>query len=477
PPFAPRPAHDDLMQKTAPSFARLAGMALFALSCFGILLFLWKSFGGPSPLAPTQYRFSADFAEATQLADGSDVRISGVKVGRVVSIDLSGRKTHARIEIERRYAPIPRDTRAILRQKTLLGETYVELSPGHRSAGSLPDGGALPPRQILSTVQLDEITRSLDPRTRRDLQRLLGSFAVAVNGRGRDLNDALGNLGPFATDTNDLLTILNEQHGALRRVVRDTGTVLDSVSRRQGDLSGLIVAGDRVLGTTAARNRDLADAVRILPVTLAELRPTLDALRHTAIDAAPVVHELRPAARSLGPALTDAEALAPDLQGLFGDLDRVVSLSRAALPALTRTVNAVRPVMHVLVPTLQQAYPVVQYLGLYKQEIVSALANLAASTQGSERPAAGAAPLHYIRALVPFTSEGAVVNARRYGTNRHNPYFAPLAMLKLASGLESFDCQNAGNPGSGEPAPPCKVQQPLQFQGRRTAYPHVSPGR
>jgi ABC-type transporter Mla subunit MlaD len=461
------------MQKTAPSPARLAGMALFALSCFAILLFLWKSFGGPSPLAPTQYRFSADFAEATQLADAADVRISGVKVGRVVSISLSANRTRALIEIERRYAPVPRDTKAILRQKTLLGETYVELSPGHRAAGALPDGGVLPGRQVLGTVQLDEVTRALGPRTRKDLQRVLGSFAVAVNGRGRALNDAVGNLGPFAGHTNDLLTILDEQHGALRRVVRDTGTVLDSVSRRQGDLSGLIAAGDRVLATTSARNRDLADAVRILPVTLAELRPTLDVLRRTAIDAAPVVRELRPAARSLAPALIDASALAPDLQGLFGDLDRVVSLSRTALPALTRVVDAARPVMHVLVPTLQQAYPVVQYLGLYKQEIVSALANLAASTQGAERAAAGAEPLHYIRALVPFTGEGAVVNARRYGTNRHNPYFVPMAMLKLGSGLSSFDCQNAGNPGSGEPAPPCRVQQPLPFQGRQSAYPHV----
>jgi phospholipid/cholesterol/gamma-HCH transport system substrate-binding protein len=131
--------------------------------------------------------------------------------------------------------------------------------------------------------------------------------------------------------------------------------------------------------------------------------------------------------------------------------------------------------MHVLVPTLQQAYPVVQYLGLYKQEIGSAIANLAASTQGAEPGFAGGPPLHYIRTLVPFTAEGLAVQSRRYGTNRHNPYFVPLALLKLSSGLESFDCQNTGNPGSGEAAPPCKVQQPLDFQGRRTAFPHLEP--
>jgi phospholipid/cholesterol/gamma-HCH transport system substrate-binding protein len=463
------------MQKTPPSFARLAGMAVFALSCFALVLFLWKSFGGPSPLAPTQYRFNADFAEATSLAEAADVRISGVKVGHVVTIDLSGDRTRAVIEIDHRYAPIPRNTKAILRQKTLLGETFVELTPGARSGGDLPDGATLPRRQILDTTQLDEITRAFDPRTRRDLQRVVRGLALATNGRSRDLNDALGNLGPFANDTTDVLQILDEQHGALRRVVRDTGVVLGAVSRRQGDLSGLITAGDRVLSTTAARNRDLAEAVRVLPTTLAELRPTLDALRHTAVLAGPVVSELRPAARALGPTLIDGEALAPDLEGLFGDVDRVVTLSRTALPAFTQIVDHARPLMHILVPTLQQAYPVVQYLERYKQEVVSAIANLAASTNGAERPGAGADPLHYIRALVPFTAEGLAVQSQRYGTNRHNPYLLPLGMLNLRTGLESFDCGNTGNPGGGEPAPPCKVQQPLDFNGRRLAYPHVDP--
>src|SRR3954452_19110136 len=155
------------MQKTPPSFARLAGMVLFALSCFALALFLWKSFGGPSPLAPTQYRIKADFAEATSLAEAADVRISGVKVGRVVTIDLHGDRTRAVIEIEPRYAPIPSNTKAILRQKTLLGETFVELTPGARSGGDLPDGSTLPRRQVLDTTQLDEITRAFDPRTRR----------------------------------------------------------------------------------------------------------------------------------------------------------------------------------------------------------------------------------------------------------------------------------------------------------------------
>src|SRR3954449_5909393 len=120
------------MQKTRPSFARLALMAVFALSCFGILTFLWVSFGGSVPLAAKKYEVRVSFPEATTLAEQADVRISGVPVGKVQKKDLNGHFTEAILNIDARYAPLPTDTRAILRQKTLLGETYVELTPGHR---------------------------------------------------------------------------------------------------------------------------------------------------------------------------------------------------------------------------------------------------------------------------------------------------------------------------------------------------------
>jgi virulence factor Mce-like protein len=462
------------MQKTRPTIPKLAVMVLFALSCFAIVLFLWRSFGGPSPLAAKQYELQADFDEATQLSDTADVRISGVPVGRVLHTELHGQRTRVTMRIEPKYAPLPRDTRAILRQKTLLGETYVELTPGSRSSGALPDGGLLPSGQVAKTVEIDEITRALDARSRHDLQRLVGSLGVAFGTRSQDLSDTLGNLRPFTSETSDLLAVLDSQHSAVRRLVHDSGVVFGALGRRQGELSGLIRSGDQVLSVTARRNADLANVVRIAPTTLAELRATLDEVEIVAGHAAPLVRELRPAARSLGPTLVDGAALAPDLRRLFLDLDRVTTVARTALPSLTRVVNAAHPVFRVLVPTLRQALPIVQYLGLYREEVVTTLANLSASTQASERVSAGGPALHYLRALVPFTTEGLAVSDKRYGTNRHNPYLLPLGLLKLGNGgLESFDCSNTGNPSPGEAAPPCKVQQPLLFQGRRTAYPHV----
>ena len=63
-------------------------MVVFALSCFGLLLFLWLSFGGPVPLKPKGYRVQIDFPEATTLATEADVRVAGVPVGKVRKVEV-----------------------------------------------------------------------------------------------------------------------------------------------------------------------------------------------------------------------------------------------------------------------------------------------------------------------------------------------------------------------------------------------------
>lgn len=461
------------MQKQPPSIGSVAAMIVFALSCFGLLTFLWTSFGGPIPLAAEGYRLHARFDEATQLADNADVRISGVTVGRVIGSELDRDRTNATIEIDEAYAPVPSDTKAILRSKTLLGETYVELTPGDRGAEPLPDGGTLPDGQVRPTVELDEILAAFDPRTRRALRQFVQGTAKALRGRAADLNASVGNLSPFASDTGRLLDLLEGQDEAVRRLVRDTGTVFDAIGRRQGELSGLVEAVGTVLDSTAAHREELRRTVEILPTTLRELRPTLGELEALAREAAPVVRDLRPAGRALEPALRDTAALAPELEGLFRDLDPLISLSRTALPATTRTVEAAHPLFRALDPLLAELVPVLDYAGLFEREVTAAFANVAAATQASVPPVPGADPLHYVRIVPPSTAEGAVVADERYASNRHNPYFAPGALAKLAEGLESFDCSNTNNELDPQAAPPCLVQDPIEFRGKELSYPHV----
>ena len=492
------------MQKQAPSVGRILVMVLFALSCFGILLYLWLVFGGPTPLKPEGYRVKVNFPEATQLAQEADVRISGVPVGRVKKKELDGEATQVEIELQERYAPIPADSRAVLRQKTLLGETYVELSPGTKEAEDVPDGGVLAAGQVSPTVELDEIFRAFDAKTRRALGVWLDQQGRAFEGRGQDINDALGNLAPFAEDTSEVLEVLDRHERATQQLVRDAGEVFAALTERQGQLRELITNSNRLFETTAARDAELAETFRILPTFLEESRVTTDRLTRFANDTDPLVTQLRPAARELSPTLISLAGLAPDLKAFFRDLDPLITVSRRGLPALEDFLNETTPLLAQLDPFLRQLNPILDYLGTYRREIAAFFANDVAATQATEVPLGGDVPVHYLRTTNPVNPEILAAWPYRLATNRSNPYTEPGAYDKLKSGLEVFDdyycTENAVAPVSplatpllpeglrqqiqdfvygglskGNVAPLCKEQAPLgpRLTDTPGIYPHV----
>lgn len=462
------------MNKQAPPLSRVIAMVVFGLSCFSIVLFLWISFGGQVPLKAKGYRFTADLTEATLLVNDAEVRISGVTVGTVVDSERVGSVARATVEMKSDYAPIPKDTRVTLRQKTLGGETYMELTPGNPENGLLEEGGALPKGQARETSEIDEVLSNvLDPKTRESLRTLFKQLETASAGRAEDVNDALGHAGPLAEAGGRLLRVVAREKEALRRLVRDGGFVLEAAAGRQGELSALVRAGDRVLRTTARRNSELEETIRLLPTTLRELQPTLQELEQFALEAAPVVRDLRPTGRELGPALVDASSLAPDLRGLFRDVDDVIDVAERALPATTRTVNAARPVFQELAPALSNLLPVVEYLGLFPNEAVTFFAGVSAALNYKDFGSDGT-PRNFFRVIIPLSPEGLVGASQRFGTNRPNPYIKPRWLDDLPTGLESIDCGHQGNISpAGTEAPPCKVQKPFPFRGRNDAYTQI----
>src|SRR6185436_5541965 len=342
------------MQKQAPTVGRLLVMVGFALSCFGLLLFLWLAFGGPIPFQPKGYQFKIEFPNATQLAQEADVRISGVSVGKVKSITPKNGETEATIQLEPKFAPIPKDAKAILRQKTLLGETYVELTPGYPGSPKVPEGGTLAVTQVAPSVQLDEIFRTFDPRTRAAFQVWMQDQAVAITGRGTDISNALGNLPGFETDTNTLLQILNTQQGAVQRLVADTGVVFDALTERDGQLASLITNSNKVFQTTAQRNNELQQLFVVLPTFERQSQITLERLNQFAHFTNPLINELRPAAQEISPTLIELEQISPDLVHLFRNLGPLVTASKAGLPATDQFLNDLRPLLGQLSPFLRQ---------------------------------------------------------------------------------------------------------------------------
>jgi virulence factor Mce-like protein len=451
------------VQKQAPSFWRIAAMVIFALSCFGILTFLWVSFGGSVPLKPKQYEVRVDFPEATTLAEQADVRISGVPVGKVQHKQLAGKLTQATLRIDPAYAPLPADVKAVLRQKTLLGETYVELTPGTRSGSKIPDGGRLKQGNVAQTVQLDEIFRAFDPRTRAAFRTWLDAQGRAFDKRGRDLNAALGNLTPFERDANTLLQILNEQQADTRRLVSNTSVVFDALTQRGDQLRSLIENSNRVFSTLADRNARLKEIFQIFPTFLDESRATSVRLTAFSRNTNPLITQLRPAARELSPTLIDLKSLAPDLKGLFRDLGPLITASRKGLPAVQRILDDTRPLLGQLDPFLRNLNPILDYLGLYKREIAAFFSLDAASTQSVDRPVGSNTVIHYLRTANPLNPENLAAYPKRIATNRSNPYVAPGGYASYPIKVfGTYLCTNNPIPTLINPAGPLPAGLPVQ---------------
>jgi virulence factor Mce-like protein len=468
------------MQTTTPSASRILVMVAFALSCFGLLLFLWLSFGGPIPLKPKGYRVQVAFPEATQLGLEADVRVAGVSVGklRAKTLDPKGNRTLATLEIERKFAPLRADTKAMLRQKSLLGETYIELTPGS-SKRTLPEDGRLPDGQVQKTVELDEIFRALDPKTRAAFRHWQQDLAEGINGRGQDFNDAIGTLPGFAHDGADILQVLDSQQGAVTRLVKNTGVTFAALTQNEQQLHNLIVTAGQVFQATASQQDNLAEAIRIFPTFLDESKATLQRLQTFSTNTQPLIHDLIPVAQDLKPTLHDVRVLSPDLRSFFKHLDPLIKASRTGLPAGSEVLRGLKPTLAELTPFLQQINPILQYLETSQFQVSDFLTNGAAALADTEPSASGGIG-HYLRQLGPVGAESLAIYRERPASNRGNSYPGPLALFGDLEGkgiFPNYDCKPSGGetpPRNGNPGSRVAKRQDYG-QGLQGSFPHVQP--
>jgi phospholipid/cholesterol/gamma-HCH transport system substrate-binding protein len=514
------------MSKRAPSTTQLLVIAGFALSCFGILLFLWVTFGGPTPFKAKPYEIKVPFNEATQLAEQSDVRISGVNIGKVQNIALAPNQKQAlaTVDIDDKYAPLPASTRAILRTKTLLGETYIELTPGSHSGPKLADGATVPEANVAESVQLDEIFRTFDPETRAAFQSWMQEAAVAINGQGGSLSYAIGEFEPTFTDFDKLFRILDTQRVAVGQLFRNGAATFRALRGREGELASLIQSSNAVFQTTARRDHDIEALFRAFPTFQDESRLTLNRLRGFAVNADPLMRQLVPAAEQLSPTLIAFANLAPEAKGFFEGLTKVIGVAPTGFPALRKLFrDDFPPLLRAVDPFLRNLNPIFTGLNLYKHEVTSFFGNVAAATNGElTTENKNGEKVHFLRVIAPLNPESlATLGSSRLTSGRTSAYSPPLWAKDVASGLPSFNVSQCGtgvtvamnpetpkneafikertkkgDPKEAEdffnrlkkyvfaeqassatlPAPPCTPQAPLQpiyGSGPATAYQHT----
>jgi virulence factor Mce-like protein len=470
------------MLTRSPALRSIVFMVVFFVAAFGLFLFVWQRFGGVTPLKPQGYRVHVHFAQAQNLQQNADVRMAGVKIGTVVSVTPTTQRTDAVLEIEPRYVPLRQGTRTMTRVKTLLGETFVALAPGARSAPPIADGGAIANTDVAPTQQLDEVLGAFDAKTRTTLRRYLEQTADALDGGGYDLNQTLGHLGPTAESLDVLIRTLDSQGADLKRFISQTGGVFEALARRSDSLRQLVRSGDELLATTDRARAGLRGTIDALVPLQRELQASTASSLAAARTARPTLRTLRAPSRRAPAAIAGAERLGRELRALFADLPPSLRASRSGLPATQRLLRATRPLNAQLLPAGRQLVPVLDLARAYAPDIVGSLASFGAALQSTAAGTDGV-QRHYLRSLITINNETSAKQVARPYTNRHNAYPRPGWLTDLATGpLKSSDCDHTKpNPGSPtfpvgtDGVAPCVVQGGWPFRGSTRYFPAMTP--
>jgi phospholipid/cholesterol/gamma-HCH transport system substrate-binding protein len=204
------------------------------------------------------YTITAYFISAEGLTPQNDVVINGSRVGKVDSVSIAPDDGPSRagaqvvLEIDGSAAPLHRGTRATIRPKGLLGNPFVEISPGPPGAEVIPSGGTLPLQDTASPVDIDQVMDLFDPQTRKWIQTLTLQGGASLNNRGSDLNVFLA---------------------ALPAIMQDTSAVTGKIAQQDQQLSALDVEFDRIAQMMASEDqafrRDLTNGASLLDVTAA----------------------------------------------------------------------------------------------------------------------------------------------------------------------------------------------------------------
>jgi phospholipid/cholesterol/gamma-HCH transport system substrate-binding protein len=313
---------------------RVAGLLALVVAAW----FAAAGFGG----ADHAYVVRAVFDSGSGLRTGMEVRVSGLRVGHVRSIELDQRnpaipRAVAVLEItDKAVANFRADARCALRSASLLGDRVIDCKPGGAQA-PLP-GRVLAVTHTSSPVDPDLFLDIFRLPVRQRLSIVINELGTGLAGNGAALRDAVRRADPAFMQLDRVLNTLQTQRHALAQLVRSSDRVLAPLARERTHLAGLAAHGDRLFSAVAMRRAALRETFRRLPAFLDQLRPTLRSLDGFSAQAGPALSDLDAAASRLSDATVALRPLAQ--QGTRG----LRALGGAA-DAQRRALNDATPVL------------------------------------------------------------------------------------------------------------------------------------
>ncbi len=291
-------------------------LLVFAAGAFVVLA------GGAGPDATEKPKYWVEFDNAFGLIEGGDLKIAGVRAGKITDIELNRENLKARVGIQvadTGFGSLRSDVFCEVRPQSLIGEYFIDCLPG-TAKEEIEPGATIPVSKTGSTVPPDLVNNILRKPYRERLRIIISELGAGVAGNAQNLNDAIKRASPALRQTDRVLAVLGSQSRTLGELTENADTVLHDLSENRSDVARWVVEAKEAAQASAERRTDIAAGFRRLPGFLEELEPTMASLGDVADEQTP--------------ALQNLNVSADQLERFFGNLGPFADASRPAFRAL-----------------------------------------------------------------------------------------------------------------------------------------------
>ena len=289
---------------------------------------------------PDKGKYWVEFDNAFGLIQGGDLKVAGVRAGKITDIKLDKRTKHALIgfKIDKNgFGSLRTDVSCESRPQSLIGEYFVDCQPG-TAKQELKPGAVIPVTRTASTVAPDLVSDILRKPYRERLSLIIGSLGAGVAGNADNLNAAIRRASPALRETDKVLAMLGRQNRILADLTVNADKVVGDLAANRKDVGRFVTEAKDTAQASAERRSDIAAGFRELPGFLEQLQPTMKALGQVADDQGSALHNL--------------DASSKQLTSFFDQLGPFADASRPAFRSLgsasktgDRAVKAAPPVI------------------------------------------------------------------------------------------------------------------------------------
>jgi ABC-type transporter Mla subunit MlaD len=353
----------------------------FAVAAVGAALgwLAWSSVNG----VPFQDRYTlrAMIPEGSPIvAKGDAVRIAGQLAGLVTDVEPEDGATELEMELRPQFAPVGRDAQAIVRVKSLVYLTYVEIRPGNVD-DPMPEGDAIPVANSGSNVDLLEVVQLFDRKAREALQESIYNAGTGLAGRGVAANAAFHDLEAVTRQGTSELRAIASHPEAIGEGIRGAAATFRGLTgARPDDVGAMVVSGSEVAVTAARHGADIGEAIELL-------RPVNDELLATAPLLDPLLEDTGELSKTLTPVLDELERGLPELNAALARGDelrietvRITSAIRPVLRAAAPVIAGLEPTVASIDPLLEPLRRISALIPSYKKDVGRGARGLVSAT-------------------------------------------------------------------------------------------------